>query len=66
MAAMRTPAAEVPTSLAEAPAPILALAEERAAIKTENSRIVSEMPTLTAANAILPGSARRPTRGSWS
>ena len=48
-----TPAAELPTTLAEAHALILALAEERAAIEAENSRIASEMATLTAANADL-------------
>jgi transposase len=53
MAAMTTPAAELPTTLAEAHALILALAEERAAIEAENSRIASEMATLTAANADL-------------
>ena len=53
MAAMTTPAAELPTTLAEAHALILALAEERAAIAAENCRIASEMATLTAANADL-------------
>jgi transposase len=53
MAAMTTPAAELPTTLAEAHALILALAEERAAIEAENCRIASEMATLTAANADL-------------
>ena len=48
-----TPAAELPTTLAEAHALILTLAEERAAIEAENSRIASEMATLTAANADL-------------
>jgi len=50
---MTTPAAELPTTLAEAHALILALAEERAAIEAENCRIASEMATLTAANADL-------------
>src|SRR5947207_628455 len=50
---MTTPVAELPTSLAEAHALILALAEERAAIEAENSRIASEMATLTASNADL-------------
>ena len=53
MAAMTTPVAELPTTLAEAHALILALAEERAAIEAENSRIGSEMATLAAANADL-------------
>src|SRR5215813_4022538 len=53
MAAMTTPVAELPTTLAEAHALILALAEERAAIEAENSRIASEIATLTAANADL-------------
>jgi transposase len=53
MAAMTTPVAELPTTLTEAHALILALAEERAAIEAENSRIASEMATLTAANADL-------------
>lgn len=50
---MTTPVAELPTTLAEAHALILALAKERAAIEAENSRIASEMATLTAANADL-------------
>ena len=49
MAAMTTPVAELPTTLAEAHALILALAEERAAIDAENSRIGSEIATLAAA-----------------
>ncbi len=53
MAAMTTPVAELPTTLAEAHALILALAEERAVIEAENSRIASEIATLTAANADL-------------
>jgi len=53
MAAMTTPVAELPTTLAQAHALILALAEERAAIEAENSRIGSEMATLAAANADL-------------
>ena len=53
MAAMTTPVTELPTTLAEAHALILALAEERAAIEAENSRIASEMATLTTANADL-------------
>jgi transposase len=53
MAAMTTPVAELPTTLAEAHALILALAEERAAIEAENSRIASEIATLGAANADL-------------
>jgi len=53
MAAMTTPVAELPTTLAEAHALILALAEERAAIDAENSRIGSEMASLAAANADL-------------
>src|ERR1700752_548714 len=53
MAAMTTPVAELPTTLAEAHALILALAEERAAIEAENSRIACEFATLTAANADL-------------
>jgi transposase len=53
MAAMTTPVAELPTTLAEAHALILALAEERAAIDAENSRIGSEIATLAAANADL-------------
>jgi hypothetical protein len=52
MAAMTTPAAELPTTLAEAHALILALAAERRAIEAENSRI-AEIATLTAANADL-------------
>jgi len=47
------PVTELPTTLAEAHALILALAEERAAIEAENSRIASEMATLTTANADL-------------
>ncbi len=50
---MTTPIAELPTTLAEAHALILALAEERAAIEAENSRIASEIARLTAANADL-------------
>ena len=53
MAAMTTPVTELPTTLAEAHALILALAEERAAIEAENSRIASEMATLITANADL-------------
>jgi transposase len=53
MAAMTTPVAALPTTLAEAHALILALAEERAAIEAENSRIASEIATLTATNADL-------------
>ncbi|MGL9623924.1 hypothetical protein QRQ56_38860 [Bradyrhizobium sp. U531] len=46
---MTTPVAELPTTLAEAHALILALAEERGgAIEAENSRIGSEIATLTA------------------
>ncbi|WGD51109.1 hypothetical protein QA641_37155 [Bradyrhizobium sp. CB1650] len=40
-------AAELPTTLAEAHALILALAAERRAIDAESSRIVSEIATLT-------------------
>ena len=47
------PVTALPTPLAEAHALILALAEERAAIEAENSRIASEMATLTTANADL-------------
>ena len=46
---MTTPGAELPTTLAEAHALILALAEERVATETENSRIAPA----TAANANL-------------
>src|SRR5215510_8241517 len=53
MAAMTTPIVELPTTLTEAHALILALATERAAIAAENSRIASEIATLTAANADL-------------
>lgn len=53
MAGMTTPVTELPTTLAEAHALILALAEERAAIEAENSRIASEIATLTATNADL-------------
>jgi transposase len=53
MAAMTTPVAELPTTLAEAHALILAVAEERAAIEAENSRIASEIATLSSANAEL-------------
>src|ERR1700756_1407479 len=53
MAAMTTPVAELPTTLAEAHALIFALGEERAAIEAENSRIASEIATLTATNADL-------------
>ncbi len=50
MAVMTTPVAELPTTLTEAHALILALAEERAAIEAENSRIATEIATLTAVN----------------
>ncbi|WFU41810.1 IS66 family transposase [Bradyrhizobium sp. CB82] len=50
---MATPVAELPTTLADAHALILALAAERQAIEAENSRIASEIATLTAANADL-------------
>lgn len=50
---MTTPVVELPTALAEAQALILALAEERTAIEAENSRIASEIATLTAVNADL-------------
>jgi transposase len=50
---MTTPVAELPTTLAEAHALILAMAEERAAIEAENSRIASEIAALTAANGNL-------------
>jgi transposase len=53
MAAMTTPVAALPTTLAEAHALILAMAEERAAIEAENSRIASESAALTAANGNL-------------
>jgi hypothetical protein len=53
MATMTTPVAELPTTLAEAHALILAMAEERAAIEAENSRIASEIATLTSTNADL-------------
>ena len=53
MAAMTTPVAELPTTLAEAHALILALAKEHAAIDAKNSRIGSEIATLAAANADL-------------
>ncbi len=53
MAVITTPVAALPTTLAEAYALILALAEERAAIEAENSRIASEIATLTATNADL-------------
>ncbi len=50
---MTTPDPELPTTLAEAHALILALAAERQAIEAENSRIASEMATVAAANASL-------------
>ena len=50
---MTTPVAELPTTLAEAHALILTLVAERQAIEAENSRIASEMATLSAANADL-------------
>jgi hypothetical protein len=50
---MTTPAAELPTTLAEAHSLILAMAEQRAAIEAENSRITSEIAALTAANGSL-------------
>src|SRR6516165_7506139 len=53
MAAMTMPVAELPTTLAEAHALILAMTEERTAIEAENSRIASEMAALTAANGNL-------------
>jgi hypothetical protein len=53
MTATTTPVAELPTTLAEAQALILALAEERAVIDAENSRIGSEIAILAAANADL-------------
>jgi transposase len=53
MTAMTTPVAELPTTLAEAHSLILAMAEERAANEAENSRIASEIATLTVANANL-------------
>jgi hypothetical protein len=53
VAVMTTPVAELPTTLAEAHALILALAQERAAIEAENSRIASEIATISAANADL-------------
>jgi hypothetical protein len=53
MTAMTTPVVELPTTLAEAHALILAMAEERAAIEAENSRIASEIAALTAANGNL-------------
>jgi transposase len=48
MAAMTTPVTELPTTLAEAHALIVALAEERAAIEAENSRIAAANTDLTA------------------
>src|SRR6516165_6753393 len=53
MAAMTMPVAELPTTLAEAHALILAMTEERAAIEAENSRIASEIAALAAANGNL-------------
>jgi len=53
MAAMTMPVAELPTTLAEAHALILAMTEERTAIEAENSRIASEIAALTAANGNL-------------
>jgi transposase len=50
---MTTPVPELPTTLAEAHALILALAAERQAIEAETSRIASEMANLTTANADL-------------
>jgi transposase len=47
---MTTPGAELPTTLAEAHALILALAEERAAIETENSRIAAANANLAVIN----------------
>ena len=47
---MTTPSAELPPTLAEAHALILALAEERATIEAENSRIATEVADLTAVN----------------
>ena len=47
------PVAELPTTLAEAHALILAMTEERTAIEAEYSRIASEMAALTAANGNL-------------
>ncbi|WP_370989959.1 hypothetical protein [Bradyrhizobium sp. DN5] len=63
---MTTPVAELPTTLAEARALILALAEERAAIEAVNSRMACESATLIAAKPVFPQSTRPPTRGSWS
>jgi transposase len=50
---MTTPVAELPTTLAEAHALILALSGERAAIEAENRRIVVEIAALSAANGNL-------------
>jgi transposase len=50
MAAMTPPAAELPTTLAEAHALIRTLTAERAAIETENSRIACRIDDLTAVN----------------
>lgn len=61
---MTTAVAELPTTLAEAHALILASAAERQAIEAENSRIASEIAILTATNADLAPVIRRPTRGS--
>lgn len=47
---MTPPVAELPTTLADAHALILALAAERQAIEAENSRIAAEIATLIAAN----------------
>src|SRR6516165_6945018 len=47
---MMTPSPELPTTLAEAHALILALAEERATIEAENSRITAAIVDLTAVN----------------
>lgn len=51
MAAVTPAVAELLTTLSQPYALILALAEERAAIEAENSRIASEIATLTAAHA---------------
>jgi len=53
MAAMTTPDAELPTTLAEAHALIFALGEERAAIEAENSRIASEIAVLLAEETVI-------------
>lgn len=63
---MTTPVAELPTTLAEAHALILALAAERQAIEAENSRVASEIATLTAANADLAAINQAADARSWS